>query len=78
MFVSQPFKGAHTGQLISFSPSAVSVDAARNRIFALDAGAGRIGVLALETNGLHTVWVQQQRTTEFLALIGPEQNRVVV
>jgi hypothetical protein len=80
MFVSQPFKDAPTlpGQLISFSPSAVSVDPARNRIFALDAGAGRIGVLALEADGLHTVWVQQQRTTEFLALIGPEQNRVVV
>ena len=80
MFVSQPFKDARPvpHQLISFSPSAVSVDPARNRIFALDAGAGRIGVLELAADGLKTVWTREQRTTEFMALIGPEQNRVVV
>jgi hypothetical protein len=80
IFVSQPFKDAYTlpGQLISFSPSAVTVDPARNRIFALDAGAGRIGALELDADGLHTVWSQRQRTTEFLALIGPEHSRVLV
>lgn len=80
MFVAQPFKAAPTlsGQPISFSPSAVTVDPARNRIFALDAGAGEIGVLELGAEGLHTVWTRRQRTTEFLALIGSEQSRVLV
>jgi hypothetical protein len=79
-FVVQPFKSfpSPPGYPISFSPSAVSVDPLRNRIFALDAGPGRIGVLELRCDGLHTVWTQRQRTTEFLALIGPGERRVVV
>jgi hypothetical protein len=63
---------------ISFSPSAVSADPFYNRIFLLDAGAGRIGAVELRTDGLHTLWTQPQRTAEFLALIGPPDQRVVV
>ena len=79
-FVVQPFKSfpSPPGYPISFSPSSVSVDPLRNRIFALDAGPGRIGVLELRSDGLHTVWTKAQRTTEFLALIGPRERRVVV
>jgi hypothetical protein len=79
-FMVQPFKAfpSPRGYPISFSPSAVSADPLRNWIFALDAGPGRIGVLELSSDGLHTVWTQPQRTTEFLALIGPPQRRVVV
>jgi hypothetical protein len=79
-FVVQPFKSfpSPPGYPISFSPSAVSVDPLRNRIFALDAGPGRIGVLELRSDGLQTVWTEHQRTTEFLAVIGPPQRRVVV
>lgn len=62
----------------SISPSAVSVDAIHNRIFALDAGPGRIGALELKDDGLHTIWTEPQRTTEFLALIGPPDRRVIV
>jgi hypothetical protein len=80
-FAAQPFKSFPTppdSNIISFSPSAVSVDPRRNRIFVLDAGPGVIGVLELDSDGLRTVWTAQQRTTEFLALIGPPERRVVV
>lgn len=80
-FVLQPFKSFPSppdSPIISFSPSAVSVDPLRNRIFVLDAGPGRIGVLELDSDGLRTVWTAQQRTTEFLAVIGPPERRVVV
>ncbi|MFL6246754.1 MAG: hypothetical protein ACJ74H_12060 [Thermoanaerobaculia bacterium] len=60
----------------SLCPSAVSVDAVHQRIYALDAGPGRIGALELRRDGLHTVWTEPQRTLEFLALIGPPDRRV--
>ena len=79
-FVVQPFQSFRSppGYPISFSPSAVSVDPLRNRIFVLDAGPGRIGVLELRSDGLQTIWTRCQRTTEFVAVIGPPQRRVVV
>ncbi|HJQ39737.1 MAG TPA: hypothetical protein VKB93_21540 [Thermoanaerobaculia bacterium] len=61
----------------SLCPSAVSVDAVHQRIYALDAGPGRIGALELRGDGLHTVWTEPQRTLEFLALIGPPDRRVL-
>src|SRR5262249_58232380 len=73
-FSSQPF--ADVGQ--SWSPSAVSVDPLRNRIFALDGLAGQIAAVDLRDEGLHTVWTKPQNTTEFLALIGPAERRVLV
>jgi hypothetical protein len=75
-FSLQPFAAVPTPQ--SWSPSAVSVDPVHNRIFALDGLAGRIAALELRDDGLHTVWTAPQRTTEFLALIGPAQRRVLV
>ena len=75
-FSSQPF--AAIPSLKSWSPSAVSVDPQRNRLFAFDGLAGRIAALELRDDGLHTVWTAPQRTIEFLALIGPAQRRVLV
>jgi hypothetical protein len=75
-FSSQPFPALPLRQ--SWSPSAVTVDPLRNRIFALDGLAGRIAALELRDDGLHTVWTAPQRTLEFLALIGPAQRRVLV
>jgi hypothetical protein len=79
-FAMQPFKAFRSGPRypVSFSPSAVSVDPARNEIFVLDAGPGRVAALQLRSHDLHTVWNERQRTTEFLALIGPRGRRVVV
>src|SRR5215470_7873739 len=73
-FSSQPF--ADVGQ--SWSPSAVSVDPLRNRIFALNGLAVQIAAVDLRDDGLHTVWTKPQNTTEFLALIGPAERRVLV
>jgi hypothetical protein len=75
-FSTQPFPVLPLGR--SFSPSAVTVDPLRNRIFALDALAGQIAALELRDDGLHTAWSARQRTTEFLALIGSAQRRVLV
>jgi hypothetical protein len=75
-FSLQPFAAVPSPQ--SWSPSAVSVDPLRNRIFALDGLAGRIAALELRDDGLHTVWTAPQRTLEFLALIGSAQRRVLV
>jgi hypothetical protein len=79
-FATQPFADFHAppGYPRSISPSAVSVDAASQRIYALDAGVGRICALELSGEGLRTLWNEWQRTTEFLALIGPPEGRVVV
>ena len=75
-FSSQPFRARPLRQ--SWSPSAVSVDPLRNRIFALDGLAGRVAALELRDDGLRTVWTARQRTIEFLALIGSAQRRVLV
>ena len=75
-FRSQPF--AAVGSPQSWSPSAVSVDPLRNRIFALDGLAGQIAAVELSDDGLQTVWTAPQNTTEFLALIGPARRRVLV
>lgn len=73
-FSSQPFARS----LQSWSPSAVSVDPLRNRIFVVDGLAGQIASLELHDNGLQTVWTAPQRTIEFLALIGSGHRRVLV
>jgi hypothetical protein len=75
-FSSQPFAAAGSPQ--SWSPSAVSVDPARNRIFALDGLASQIAALDLRDDGLHTIWTASQRSIEFMALIGSAQRRVLV
>jgi hypothetical protein len=75
-FSIQPF--ADLPARLSMSPSAVSIDPLRNRIFVLDGLAGQIAALVLRDDGLHTVWRAPQRTFEFLALIGPAQRRVLV
>jgi hypothetical protein len=54
------------------------VDPFRNRIFAFDAGPGKIAALDLEPDGLHTKWIVDQRTTEFMALIGSRNRRALV
>ena len=79
-FSLQPFKAYQSPPNFpfSFAPSAVTVDPARNRIFTFDAGPGKIAVLELREDGLHTVWTENQRTTEFSALTGPVDHRVVI
>jgi hypothetical protein len=63
---------------VSWAPMSVSVDPDLNLIYTADSVPGAIGALELTADGLRTVWTVQQRTTEFLALIGPRGRRVVV
>ena len=77
---AQPFKDfpVPSGYPKSWAPMSVSVDASQNLIYAIDSSPGVIGALKLTDSGLQTVWIKHQRTTEFLALIGPPDHRVVV
>jgi hypothetical protein len=75
-FSNQPFAAVPSPE--SQSTSAVTLDPLRSRIFVADALAGRIAALELDNDGLHTVWTAPQRTSEFQALIGPAERRVLV
>ena len=79
-FSAQPFKDfpVPSGYPLSWAPMSVSVDPSRNLIYAIDSSPGVIGALKLTDSGLQTVWTKHQRTTEFLALIGPPGRRVLV
>ena len=62
----------------SWAPMSVSVDPDHNLIYTADSSPGVIGALQLTADGLQTVWTAHQRNTEFLALIGPRDGRVLV
>jgi hypothetical protein len=72
----QPF--ADSGSKNSFIPSMVSVDPANNRVYVMDAGAGKIGALSLTDGRLSVVWTQDQRTLSFTTLVGPPDKRVLI
>lgn len=80
VLTTQPFKEFSSPPQfpISFSPSAVSVDPFHNRIYVLDSGPGRIAALELRADGIETLWTERQRTGEFMTLVGPPEQRVVV
>ncbi len=72
----EPF--ANSGSKNSFIPSMVSVDSASHLIFVMDAGAGKIGAVALSDGQLSTRWTQDQTTLSFTTLIGPQNQRVLI
>ncbi len=72
----EPF--ASSGSKNSFIPSMVSVDPASGLIFVMDAGAGKIGAVALRNGQLSTKWIQDQTTLSFTTLIGPQNHRVLI
>lgn len=65
-------------QAYSWAPMSVSADPENNLIYAADALPGKLAAITITSNGLETVWKADQRTTEFTALIGPKDKRVVV
>jgi hypothetical protein len=79
-FSSQPFAGAAVpeGFPTSWAPMSVSVDPHHSLIYTADSSPGMIAALELTAEGLRTVWSERQRTTEFLALIGRPERRVLV
>ena len=72
----QPFADADSDN--SFIPSMVSVDPVSQRIYVMDAGAGKIGAVALQDGKLSTVWSDDQTTLSFTTLIGPSDQRVLI
>src|SRR5262249_12580148 len=79
-FTTQTFASfpSPSDEPVSLPPSSVSVDPIRNRIRAFDAGPGKLAALDLEPDGLQIKWMVDQRTTEFMAVIGPPDRRVLV
>jgi hypothetical protein len=72
----EPF--ASSGSKNSFIPSMVSADPASNLIFVMDAGAGKIGAVALNNGKLATKWTANQTTLSFTTLLGPQDQRVLI
>lgn len=72
----EPF--ASSGSKNSFIPSMVSVDPDSHLIFVMDAGAGKIGAVALNNGSLSTAWTADQTTLSFTTLIGPQNQRVLI
>ena len=72
----QPF--ASSGAKNSFIPSMVSVDPQNNRIYAMDAGAGKLAGVNLQNGKLSLAWTQDQTTLSFTTLIGPKSQRVLI
>jgi hypothetical protein len=63
---------------VSFVPSTLSADPDTNLIYMLDALPGKIAGLRLTPSGFQTAWQVSQTTTEFIAIIGPQDRRVIV
>jgi hypothetical protein len=72
----QPF--ASSGTKNSFIPSMVSVDPPNNRIYVMDAGAGKLAAVNLQDGKLSVAWSQDQTTLSFTSLIGPKDHRVLI
>jgi hypothetical protein len=72
----QPF--ASSGAKNSFIPSMVSVDPLNHQIYVMDAGAGKVGDVALKEGKLSLVWSQDQTTLSFTTLVGPQDKRVLI
>jgi hypothetical protein len=72
----QPF--ASSGAKNSLIPSMVSVDPQNNRIYVMDAGAGKLAGVNLQNGKLSVAWTQDQTTLSFTTLIGPTSQRVLI
>jgi hypothetical protein len=72
----QPF--ANSGAKNSFIPSMVSVDAANDRVYVMDAGAQKLAGVNLINGKLSVAWTQDQTTLSFTTLIGPANDRVLI
>lgn len=63
---------------VSWAPASVSADSDSRLIYATDSLPGKIAAIKLTKKGLKIAWKVDQTTTEFTALIGPKQKRVLV
>jgi hypothetical protein len=65
-------------QAVSWTAATVSADPQSNLIYVMDALPGEIAAVRLASSGLQTAWKAAQTTTEFIAIIGPPDRRVIV
>ncbi len=72
----QPF--ADSGSNQSFIPSMVSVDPENQRVYVMDAGAGKVAGIDLVGGELSVAWSQDQTTLSFTTLLGPPEARVLI
>ena len=72
----EPF--ASSGAKNSFIPSMVSVDPQNNRIYVMDAGAGKLAGVNLQDGKLSPAWTQDQTTLSFTTLLGPKDQRMLI
>ncbi len=54
------------------------MDPANNRVYVMDAGAGKIAGVNLTDGKLSGAWTGDQRTLSFTSLVGPANNRVLI
>ncbi len=77
--VEAAFSTAADGsQAISWAPASVSADRENNLIFATDSLPGKLAAIRLTSSGMQIAWKVDQTTTEFTALIGSKNKRIVV
>ena len=78
--ISSAFSNAalNGAQAISWTPSSVSADPNTNIIYAMDALPGEMAAITLTANGLNIVWKANQRSTESIAIIGSQSQRILV
>jgi hypothetical protein len=65
---------------VSYIPSALSVDAANNRIYTMDPGPGKVVAIDVDpqTGEMKLAWSETQSTLSWMVLIGPADKRVLV
>lgn len=78
--VAKAFSTAAKGGVpaISWAPASVSADPDTHLIYATDSLPGKIAAIKITREGLKVVWKAKQTTTEFTALIGSKEKRVLV
>jgi hypothetical protein len=65
-------------QAVSWNAATVSIDPDSNLIYVMDALPGKVAAVRISSSGLQMVWKANQTTTEYITIIGPPEERVIV
>jgi hypothetical protein len=65
-------------QAVSWNAAMVSVDPQSNLIYTMDALPGEVAAVHFNSTALQETWKVQQTTTEWIAIVGPPDQRVIV
>lgn len=72
------FAGPGGSAAVSWMPAPVSADPEKNLIYTMDALPGEVAAYSLSSTGFNLVWKVDQRSTESIAIIGSESERIIV